>query len=86
MECQQELHSRGLLGELELHETWTREYQVLPSRTHPTMMTHGASGYLLTGTKVESFDETKQDHTIKICDGGDADAGDEPPKKRQRKR
>lgn len=33
-------------------ESWWREAQVLPSRTHPTMSTSGTGGYLLSGTKV----------------------------------
>ena len=35
-----------------LEELWTREYQVLPLRTHPHMSMHGASGYLLSFIKV----------------------------------
>lgn len=35
-----------------LQESWWRELQVLPSRTHPTMSTSGTGGYLLSGTKV----------------------------------
>jgi hypothetical protein len=37
---------------MELMEIWTRDYQVLPERTHPTMKMHAASGYLLAGIKV----------------------------------
>lgn len=32
----------------QLSEIWTRDYQVLPERTHPVMSTHGASSYTLT--------------------------------------
>lgn len=39
---------------MDLQETWMREYQVLPSRTHPMMRMHGASGYILFGTKVNN--------------------------------
>eukprot|EP01126_Amoeba_proteus_P059199 TRINITY_DN7712_c0_g1_i16.p1 TRINITY_DN7712_c0_g1~~TRINITY_DN7712_c0_g1_i16.p1 ORF type:complete len:140 (-),score=23.91 TRINITY_DN7712_c0_g1_i16:79-498(-) len=39
---------------LELAESWLREYQVLPNRTHPAMNTSGGSGYVLTGTKIDS--------------------------------
>lgn len=38
---------------LELGETWMREYQVLPQRTHPTMRMNAASGYILSGIKVD---------------------------------
>jgi len=37
---------------LQLAETWLREYQVLPERTHPVMSTSAASGYVLSGIKV----------------------------------
>jgi len=37
---------------LDLTETWTREYQVLPARTHPLMKMSNASGFLLSGIKV----------------------------------
>lgn len=35
-----------------LQESWWRELQVLPSRTHPQMATTGTGGYLLSGIKV----------------------------------
>ena len=37
-----------------LFQTWTRPYQVLPERTHPVMVMHGASGYILSGIVVDS--------------------------------
>jgi tRNA (adenine-N(1)-)-methyltransferase non-catalytic subunit len=37
---------------LQLSETWMREFQVLPHRTHPHMKTSSASGYILSGIKV----------------------------------
>lgn len=36
----------------QLTESWFREYQVLPSRTHPTMSMSGTGGYILSGIKV----------------------------------
>jgi tRNA (adenine-N(1)-)-methyltransferase non-catalytic subunit len=36
-----------------LTETWTREQQVLPLRTHPVMRMHATSGYILNGVKIE---------------------------------
>jgi hypothetical protein len=33
-------------------ESWWRQLQVLPARTHPTMSTSGTGGYLLSGTRV----------------------------------
>ncbi|KAL0487199.1 tRNA (adenine(58)-N(1))-methyltransferase non-catalytic subunit trm6 [Acrasis kona] len=37
---------------MQLTETWMREFQVLPHRTHPQMRTSSASGYILSGIKV----------------------------------
>lgn len=37
---------------LKLSETWLRQYQVLPHRTHPEVNMSGGGGYLLSGTKV----------------------------------
>jgi tRNA (adenine-N(1)-)-methyltransferase non-catalytic subunit len=34
-----------------IHETFLREFQVLPMRTHPMMNNKGFSGYVLTGIK-----------------------------------
>ncbi|CAK4079955.1 unnamed protein product [Aphanomyces euteiches] len=39
---------------LQLNDTWTREYQILPGRTHPEMTMSAGSGYLLSGIKVEA--------------------------------
>ncbi|ORX84626.1 Gcd10p-domain-containing protein [Basidiobolus meristosporus CBS 931.73] len=36
----------------QITESWLREYQVLPGRTHPTMNTSGSGGYLLNAIKV----------------------------------
>lgn len=38
---------------INLEDLWTREYQVLPLRTHPQMMTTSNSGYILTFITVE---------------------------------
>ena len=37
---------------IRVEELWTREYQVLPMRTHPHMNMHGASGYVLSAIKI----------------------------------
>ncbi|KAJ0402965.1 hypothetical protein P43SY_009222 [Pythium insidiosum] len=42
--------------DVQLSETWTREHQILPGRTHPEMKMNAFSGYLLTGTKVLHVD------------------------------
>lgn len=39
-------------GVLQIQESWRREIQVLPMRTHPTMTTSGTGGYLLSGIRV----------------------------------
>ena len=36
-------------------ESWLRRYQVLPGRTHPTMVTSGSGGFLLHATKMLVF-------------------------------
>ncbi len=51
--CYDVLIQKDIALNLELTETWTRVYQVLPSRTHPMMNMNGASGYLLSGIKIQ---------------------------------
>lgn len=47
--------------DIDISESWMREYQVLPQRTHPMMEMNGASGYILTGTKIEpDYDALKR--------------------------
>ncbi|KAL0459179.1 UNVERIFIED_CONTAM: tRNA (adenine(58)-N(1))-methyltransferase non-catalytic subunit TRM6 [Sesamum latifolium] len=41
---------------LQLSEPWLREYQVLPSRTHPHMQMSSSGGYLLSGTRITHSD------------------------------
>merc|ERR1719209_458013 len=53
-----DLYSRfknaGNVVNLKLSESWMREYQVLPGRTHPLMQMSGGGGYLLTGYVVDT--------------------------------
>jgi tRNA (adenine-N(1)-)-methyltransferase non-catalytic subunit len=51
-ECQDWLLSQSLAVDVQIDEIWTREYQVLPDRTHPLMGGPGFSGYVLSGIKV----------------------------------
>ena len=44
------LRALGLCVHLSLSETFWRPHQVLPDRTHPVMVMHGASGYVVRGT------------------------------------
>ncbi|KDO24610.1 hypothetical protein SPRG_10142 [Saprolegnia parasitica CBS 223.65] len=50
---------------LQLNDTWTREYQVLPGRTHPEMTMSAGSGYILSGIKVESSPPPASHATLK---------------------
>jgi len=52
-ECYDKLLKKKTALNLDLSETWMRVYQVLPDRTHPMMNMDAASGYILSGTKVE---------------------------------
>ena len=39
-----------------LTETWLRNYQVLPDRTHPEVLMSGGGGYILSGIVVDNAD------------------------------
>jgi tRNA (adenine-N(1)-)-methyltransferase non-catalytic subunit len=51
-ECFREVQKQDLAINLRLSDTWTREYQVLPGRTHPNMNMSQSGGFILTGTKL----------------------------------
>jgi tRNA (adenine-N(1)-)-methyltransferase non-catalytic subunit len=51
-ECFRELQKRDLAINLRLSDTWMREYQVLPGRTHPSMHMTQSGGFILTGIKL----------------------------------
>lgn len=53
-DCQDWLLTHNLAVDVLIEEIWTREYQVLPDRTHPLMGGPGFSGYILSGIKVLS--------------------------------
>lgn len=53
LECHSFLKDSGHAVHVELADSWMREYQVLPERTHPKMMMDCSSGFLLTGYLVE---------------------------------
>lgn len=48
------LKNMGNVVNLKMSESWMREYQVLPGRTHPLMQMSGGGGFLLTGYVVDS--------------------------------
>ncbi len=52
VECFRELQKQGLAINIRLMDTWMREYQVLPGRTHPAMSMSQCGGFLLTGIKL----------------------------------
>ncbi|KAJ1265889.1 hypothetical protein BS78_08G108100 [Paspalum vaginatum] len=47
--------SKQAIG-LQLSEPWLREYQVLPSRTHPHMQMNAFGGYILSGIRIHNTD------------------------------
>ena len=57
VECFREVQKRCIACKLQLSNTWTREYQVLPGRTHPAMNMSACSGYILTGIKVQERED-----------------------------
>ncbi|KAL5009005.1 hypothetical protein ScPMuIL_014586 [Solemya velum] len=46
MDCYTQVREKGGFINFHLTETWLRQYQVLPQRTHPVIQMCGASGYL----------------------------------------
>ena len=50
----QRLRNARIAVNLQLSETWFREYQMLPNRTHPDMNMSGGGGYILSGTRVHA--------------------------------
>lgn len=52
--CMRNLQLEKMAIGLQLSEPWLREYQVLPSRTHPCMQMSGSGGYILSGTRAYS--------------------------------
>ncbi|XP_059147970.1 tRNA (adenine(58)-N(1))-methyltransferase non-catalytic subunit TRM6-like isoform X4 [Physella acuta] len=48
VECYSQVKAKYTGAQIQLSETWYREYQVLPQRTHPMINMSGTGGYLLT--------------------------------------
>ena len=48
------LRTEMIAVNIQLSETWFREYQVLPDRTHPHVAMSATGGYILSGTIVEN--------------------------------
>ncbi len=75
LECFQELQNQKLAINIRLSDTWMREYQVLPNRTHPNMNMSQNGGFILTGVKlcpVHGINELDEDliQEIKAEKGG----------------
>lgn len=76
IECFREIQKQGLAINLRLMDTWMREYQVLPGRTHPAMNMSQCGGFLLTGCKLcpvhghDSVDDSILLEEIKTSMGG----------------
>ncbi|XP_066451772.1 tRNA (adenine(58)-N(1))-methyltransferase non-catalytic subunit TRM6 [Eleutherodactylus coqui] len=58
LECYTKLRERGGVINLKLSETWLRNYQVLPDRSHPKLVMSSGGGYILHGITV-TRDTTK---------------------------
>ena len=52
VQCFREIQNQGLAINLRLTDTWMREYQILPNRTHPNMNMSQNGGFILTGLKL----------------------------------
>ncbi|KAK4752789.1 hypothetical protein SAY87_021587 [Trapa incisa] len=50
--CMHYLQIEKMAIGLQISEPWLREYQVLPSRTHPFMQMSAFGGYILSGTRI----------------------------------
>ena len=61
MECYRYLRDASLAINVNLTETWLRELQVLPNRTHPGITMSARSGYLLRALKIQ-IPDIKETH------------------------
>ncbi|KAK9108727.1 hypothetical protein Sjap_016787 [Stephania japonica] len=59
--CMHNLQVAKMAVGLQITEPWLREYQVLPSRTHPHMQMNSFGGYILSGIKVCSGESQNTD-------------------------
>lgn len=84
LECYTKLRERGGVINLRLSETWLRNYQVLPDRSHPKLLMSGGGGYLLSGFTVVS-DSHRVDPSLKSCASAlDSPKTEEPAAKKQK--
>ncbi|KAF7026961.1 hypothetical protein CFC21_039042 [Triticum aestivum] len=54
--CMHSLQASKMAIGLQITEPWLREYQVLPSRTHPHMQMNAFGGYVLSGIRIHKPD------------------------------
>ncbi|XP_053316391.1 tRNA (adenine(58)-N(1))-methyltransferase non-catalytic subunit TRM6 [Spea bombifrons] len=52
LECYTKLRENGGVINMKLSETWLRNYQVLPDRSHPKLIMSGGGGFILHGITV----------------------------------
>ncbi|KAL6885483.1 hypothetical protein ACP4OV_010262 [Aristida adscensionis] len=52
--CMHSLQVSKMAIGLQISEPWLREYQVLPSRTHPHMQMNAFGGYILSGIRIDN--------------------------------
>ncbi|KAK6140931.1 hypothetical protein DH2020_025324 [Rehmannia glutinosa] len=55
--CMHNLQTEKMAIDMQISEPWLREYQVLPSRTHPHMQMSSSGGYLLSGIRITAIDQ-----------------------------
>nr|XP_033794158.1 tRNA (adenine(58)-N(1))-methyltransferase non-catalytic subunit TRM6 [Geotrypetes seraphini] len=78
LDCYTKLREMGGAVNLRLSETWLRNYQVLPDRSHPKLLMSGGGGYLLCGITV-----TKENARLDTS-GLDVQKTEEPARKKQK--
>ncbi|XP_072490521.1 tRNA (adenine(58)-N(1))-methyltransferase non-catalytic subunit TRM6 [Notamacropus eugenii] len=66
VECYTKLRERGGVINLRLSETWLRNYQVLPDRSHPKLMMSGGGGYLLSGITVANDKQKSESCMVEL--------------------
>ncbi|KAL3640971.1 hypothetical protein CASFOL_015939 [Castilleja foliolosa] len=57
--CMHNLQIGKMAISLQITEPWLREFQVLPSRTHPHMQMSSSGGYLLRGIRISGGDQAQ---------------------------
>ncbi|XP_078167655.1 eukaryotic initiation factor 3 gamma subunit family protein [Carex rostrata] len=61
--CMHKLQASKMAIGLQISEPWLREYQVLPSRTHPHMQMNAFGGYILSGIRISNTGAANEDKT-----------------------